>query len=652
MGLMILTGSLPLAAQVIKIDDILYPVASGSVRMQGYLGEKLDLCIQNRVVVQDVDRILEPFTTKADGAQGFRCEFWGKWFTSAMLGYAYQPSKEYKTVIDKAVKGLISTQAEDGYIGTYKDEGHLGTWDVWGRKYVLLGLIANYRQTGDPGVLRSAVAAADHLIAEAGPESGINLAETGWVGWKGLAPSSVLEPIIALYKITGDRDYLEFGEHIVQLWDKPNKLTPNGIRLIQGVSSDTPLWELGGAPKGYEMMSCFEGLCELYRVTGERKYFDACEALVDRIIRDELMIVGSATAYEIWFNGRVRQTEVLHQAMETCVTVTWMKLLYQMLRLTGDSKYADEFEKSLYNALLSSMTPRGEWWAYYNSLQGERCVSHQQYTDVGLSCCVANGPRALLLVPQVTYMTGKEGPVINLYAPSSATLSLPSGNELTLLQETGYPAEGMIKITVRPDRKEKFPLRLRIPGWSANTTLKVNGEPLRNVVRAGTYAVIERYWSKGDVIELNLDMRGRAVKSSSGVDDMALTRGPLVLSFDSRLVPERRSGFEPPLYRYKFDADPQGLIDVRLEEINSPDGIYLTFSVPLVDEAGGKHTLPMCDFCSAGNLFAEGNIFRVWVQQPFDMRHLYTLNLNWRANSSARERPVIPKEYRIENSPE
>ena len=97
-----------------------------------------------------------------------------------------------------------------------------------------------------------------------------------------------------LYKITGDRDYLEFGEHIVQLWDKPNKLTPNGIRLIDGVLSGTPLWDLGGAPKGYEMMSCFEGFCEMYRVTGEKKYLDACESLVEQIIRDELMIVGSA----------------------------------------------------------------------------------------------------------------------------------------------------------------------------------------------------------------------------------------------------------------------------------------------------------------------------------------------------------------------
>jgi len=648
----ILAGNLQVRAQVIKVDDMLTPADFGSVSMDGYLGEKLDLCIENRVMAQDVDRILEPFTTKIDGAWGFRCEFWGKWFTSAMLGYGYQPTPEHEKVIQKAVSGLIATQSPDGYIGTYPEEHHLGTWDVWGRKYVLLGLTSYFRQTGDSTALESAVAVADHLIGEAGPESGINLAETGWVGWKGLAPSSVLEPIIDLYKITGDRDYLEFGEHIVRLWDKPNKLTPGGIRLVEEVLDGTPLWELGGAPKGYEMMSCFEGLCEMYRVTGDRRYMDACEALVEQIVRDELMIVGSCTAYEIWFNGKIRQTEVLHQAMETCVTVTWMKLLYQMLRLTGDSKYADAFEISLYNALLSSMTPAGDWWAYYNSLQGERCYSHQQFRDVGQSCCVANGPRALLLVPRVAYMTGSGGPVINLYGPSTANLTIPSGNKISLVQETEYPVHGKVKISINTDKKESFPVRLRIPEWSANTILKVNGNPVDVDVQPGTYASINRTWKDEDIIELSLDMQGRAVQAFSGVDDLALIRGPLVLSFDSRQVSERRGGFDPPLYRYKFDTDPQGLIDIQIKEVDSPEGIYMTFTVPLVDEAGNGHSILMCDFCSAGNSFAEGNIFRVWVQQPFDFRHLYTLNLDWRANSSEKERPEIPEEYKVDQSPE
>ena len=97
----LLSGNISLFSQVIKTDDILAPAQTGSVKMGGYLGEKVDLCIKNRVMVQDVGRILEPYTTKIDGAQGFRCEFWGKWFTSAMLGYGYQPTPENKIIVDK-----------------------------------------------------------------------------------------------------------------------------------------------------------------------------------------------------------------------------------------------------------------------------------------------------------------------------------------------------------------------------------------------------------------------------------------------------------------------------------------------------------------------------------------------------------------------
>jgi hypothetical protein len=85
--------------------------------------------------------------------------------------------------------------------------------------------------------------------------------------------------------------------------------------------------------------------------------------------------------------------------METCVTATWMKFLYQLLRLTGDVKYADELEKNLYNGLLGAQMPGGGWWAYFSGVNGERVPSLMQHDDVGLSCCVVSGPRALLLTP-------------------------------------------------------------------------------------------------------------------------------------------------------------------------------------------------------------------------------------------------------------
>ena len=383
----------------LRVHDALFPAPYGAVRIGGYLGEKLDLCIDNRLMAQDIERLVQPFRDKPDGNWGFRSEFWGKWFTAAMMGYGYAPSTEHRATVDRAVRELMATQSADGYIGTYPDSCHLGDWDIWGRKYVLLGLLAYYDQTKETVALEAARRVADHLIAEAGPGSGTNIAATGWIGWKGLASCSVLEPITLLYQRTGEKRYLDFARHIVRSWDEPNRLAPAGLRLIQEAIGETAPWKMSGAPKAYEMMSCFEGLCELYRVTAEPLYLEAVQRLVDALVRDEIMIAGSGSVAEIWCHGAVRQSEPLYQGMETCVTATWMKLMYQMLRLTGDSRCADRLETSLYNALLGAMSPRGEWWAYYSGLMGERVHSHQQFPDVVMSCCVANGPRGLMITP-------------------------------------------------------------------------------------------------------------------------------------------------------------------------------------------------------------------------------------------------------------
>ena len=629
-----------------KVNDVFAPAPYGNVHIEGYLGNKLDLCIENRVMAQDIDRVVQPFYLRNDGNWGFRCEFWGKWFTSAMLGYGYTPTDVYRKVIDKGIGDLLKSQTPDGYIGTYPDEHHLGQWDIWGRKYVLLGLLAYHDQTKDAKVLEAAKKQADLLIREAGKESGVNIAATGWIGWKGLASSSVLEPIALLYQKTGDQRYLDFAEHIVKSWDSPNVLTPIGIRLIQEALSNTPLWEMSGAPKAYEMMSCFEGLCELYRITGNRLYFDACRSLINSIIKDEIMIAGSGSMAEIWCNGKRRQGDPMYQGMETCVTVTWMKFLFQMLRLTGDSKYADQLEISLYNALIAAQSPKGDWWSYYTSLMGERVHSHLQFPDVVMSCCVANGPRALLLTPSWAVMTANNGIVVNLFGKMRAKLKTPRGQELSVVMDTDYPVKETIHAVVHVPQNETFAVNLRIPEWSKITRIKINEQSYDGLTIAGTYAEIVREWSDNDKIEIVFDMRARVVEAPSGLNDAAIMHGPVVLAFDTRLVPARMGVETPPMYRYKFLKSTDGYMDAKIVDNPEIPAIWMTFEVPVADEAGRKHYLRMCNYASAGNTWEEGNLFRVWIPQPFDFRHLYVFNLNWQVNVFSGERPTIPELYK------
>ncbi|MBI5693254.1 MAG: glycoside hydrolase family 127 protein [Verrucomicrobia bacterium] len=616
--------------------DVLTPAAPGTVTVAGRLGDKLERSRHQRVYAQNLERILQPYRDRREENAGhWRCEYWGKWFTSAALAAAYAPTGTPRTKLNDAVRGLLATQTHDGYIGTYKPDKHLGIWDVWGRKYTLLGLIAAYDLTGDAAALAAARRVADHLMHEA-PPGKFNLGENGIDVLKGLAPNSILEPMVLLHVRTGDARYLDFARSLVADWEKPNRFLPQGLQLIASAQQGVPPLRIA-SPKAYEMMSCFEGLCELYRVTGDPTYLDATVRFAHSIRRTELMIHGSGSNHELWCDGTRTQTELLEQPVETCVTVTWMKLCHQLLRLTGDPLWADEMEVSLYNALLGAMTPDGGWWAYFSPLAGQRVPSHFQHADVQMSCCTANGPRGLHLTPAWAVMRRGDGLAVNLYAPGRATPALADGTVVTLEQRTDYPAGDAITIEVSPARRTRFSLALRIPAWSKRTTLAVNGQAV--AVRPGTYAILEREWSPGDRISLQLDLRGRAVPAPSGAPQLAVMRGPLVLALDNRLAQAQDVAV-------RLVADAEGYVALQPVKVK-PAEVWLAFEVPF--EVRPTHffkhrtiTLPMCDFASAGNGWNSASLFRTWLPQPLFLRQMFPTE-TWRLmGPELKECPPIP----------
>ena len=260
---------------------------------------------------------------------------------------------------------------------------------------------------------------------------------------------------------------------------------------------------------------------------------------------------------------------------------------------------------------------------------------------------MANGPRGLMITPSWAVMTSRDGATVNLYDRVSSTVQTPAGRPLSIEMESDYPVEGHVSAKVGLDRSETFALSFRIPQWSKDTKLTINGEPYKGYLIPGTYASVVRQWADGDRVEIELDMRARAVDAPSGVGDMAVVRGPIVLAFDSRLIPRRDGVTEPPMYRYEFQRDAEGYVDVRKVDDAGVPALWMTFDVPCVDEAGGQHRMRMCDYASAGNSWTEGNIFRVWTPQPFDFRHLYTNNLDWHVNVTVGvDRPEVPEIYK------
>ena len=595
-------------------EDILSP--GHAIKIHGFVGDKLANAAANRVFVQDVERLIEPFRHR-DEARCWQTEFWGKWFTSAVLAYRYEPSSEKRAVLDKAVEGLLKTQTAEGYIGNYKPENLLEQWDIWGRKYCLLGLMDYYDITKDQKTLTAASRLADNLLSDLAAH-GDTIVTKG--NHRGMAASSVLEPLCLLYTRTKNPKYLQAAKKIVTEWE-----TPVGPKLISKAGTDVASrfpnpgpekwfsWYQG--QKAYEMMSCYEGLLELYRITGHESYKVAVQQTWQNIMDTEINAAGSGSAVECWFGGKLLQANAIYKYQETCVTVTWIKLSQQLLRLTGEAKYADAIETAYYNALLGAMSPDGRHWAQYTPLTGRR-MEGEEHCNMGLNCCIASGPRALFTLPHTAIMKSKKGVAVNFYLDGGFETITPKGQQVKITQQTKYPANGTVILNLDLAKPEQFDVSIRIPQWSEITALRVNGATVSGVV-AGGFKSLNRVWKKEDVIEVSFDMKARLQTVGTNPSFVAVMRGPILFARDTRLDgPELTAVLKPIQAK-------DGQFILRDTSANRKDvwmevkGLFSPESYPEGREKPIEVSL--CDYASAGN-GGSPSYFVVWMPQLVDAR--------------------------------
>ena len=576
--------------------------------LKGYLGQRIDQCIEHHILPQDVDHLIETFQKREETQGRWASEFWGKWVQGAIASYEYTQDPVLKNKIHDAENKLIATQGKDGYIGDYPIEYQLKNWDVWGRKYTLLGLIKWYRVSGDKKALKAACRLLDYTMTQIGPGKR-HIYETGI--YRGMPPSSILEPVMFLYQETKNENYLNFAKYIVE-----DDETDGGPQLI--AKADVPVnrrfllkkedkWgSFGNGQKAYEMMSCYVGLLELYRVTGTEQYRTAAETAWKHIVAEEINITGSAASLECFYGGAKVQTHPAAHTMETCVTFTWMQFNERLLEFSGDSKYVDQMERTMYNALMASMKDDASQIVKYTPLEGFRREGEDQ-CDVHINCCNANAPRAFAMIPRVLYRAHAQNQVdVNLYIPSTATIQLGK-RTVALEQKTEYPRTGEVELSVTPDKNQPLDmaLALRIPGWSPKVEVSVNGEPCSDV-KPGAYYTITRSWKAGDRITLKMDMPAHIVELNGC---MAVERGPIVFARDSR---------------YK-DGDVDEVVvipnkngTVELKPADGPKGVWMSYSVPMVrstysDASVDTHPVHLCDFASAGSTWDESTRYRVWL---------------------------------------
>ncbi len=472
-------------ALLLEIKDEFMPLPAGALHFEGGFENDIQNSIAhwNKGVVPYADFVQLFRTGRKTFALG---EMWGKAVRSGAMFYRYTHDPELKEILKKTVADLLTTKRVNGSISCadISRQPDLRGGDLWERKYVLLGLDEYYEQVEqDPLVLQAMMDEADCTIQQIGPSPKISILDQGWSPTH-IENSTILEPILRLYKLTGQRRYLDFAKYIV------DQGGAKGYNLVDEAYRNTDPEKMGGPyPKAYEMMSFFEGVLEYYRATGDQLLYNASLNLYHKIRGQEITLIGNggadqpyrpAVAGEAWDHTAVEQTNPkINRIIETCTGVTWLKLCSQIARLNSDPAAIDKIEKYAYNGLVGAMKPEGDGFSYVNRLNGVKIDSSGwggQFNKLHVTCCNLNGPMGLAYLPFVAVMTSKTGPVINLYNAANVATTTPSGHPLQLALKTDYPLTGAVKITVSLKKSELFVIRLRIPEWSAANSLRHRAE--------------------------------------------------------------------------------------------------------------------------------------------------------------------------------
>lgn len=596
-------------------------------------------------------RFAHQFDHDADFDAGWRGEFWGKMMRGACFVYSYTHNPKLYESLSRTIDDIITCQDDLGRVSSYDISHEFDGWDIWGRKYVLLGMEYFLEICTDDKqkerIISSMCRQLDYIICKIGDAKEGKLPITSATRhWRGLNSSSILEPVVKLYNITGNKAYFDFAGYIADIGG-------TDVENIFNLAYEDKLYPYQyPVTKAYEMISCFEGLMELYKVTKEEKYLTSITNFADKILERDFTVIGtSGCTHELFDCSTFRQANTTNgdTMQETCVTVTLMKFLYNLTCLTSNPKYADAFEISFYNAYLGSLNTERviepsikekypdliieplPFDSYSpltrgtrgNGVGGFRIMKDNHY----YGCCACIGSLGVGLVPKMHLLADDDGFFMNMYIDGEVVSYTKNNTPVTFITETEYPKKADIKIRILTEREVSFDLSLRIPYWSKNTILKVNGKSIE-VIKG--YTKISRIWKSGDVIELILDLRCKAIYpieyqdmilmnkvvwgknymvSTYDTQDInakrhiALQYGPIMLSQDSRL------GFDMSMPAgVKVNDD--GYVDINvLEQSKAPYTSILQAEVPLIN---GNYMLTT-DYSSAGKLWNKDSEISVWM---------------------------------------
>lgn len=538
----------------------------------GFWGDRFRLCCD--VMVPTMGRLMTEtervrfvgnFEVAAGIAQGrHRGAKWNdgdfyKWLEAAATTWTFTRNSQLDAQMDQLIDLIGKAQRADGYIHTpvlsgtdpqpFADPMH---FEMYNMGHLISAACAHHRATGKVNFLKLAIRTADFLdrtFARPTPQQARH----------GICPSHLMG-LVDLYRTTGQKKYLDLAVRLLNMRD-----------MVVGGDDDNqdriPLRQHEKA-HGHAVRATYlyAGAADIYAETGDETLLRPLEKVWHDLVTRKLYITGGCGALYDGASpdGSADQKSIsrVHQAFgrdyqlphstahnETCAAIGNLLWNWRMLLITGEARFADIIELTLYNSVLAGVSLDGTAFFYTNTLRQLepmpvelRWPRHRQ-RFISCFCCPPNVVRTIAHSSGYAYARSDRGVWVVLYGSSTLDTTLTDGTKVKLAQQTDYPWDGKIRITV--ESAGEFSLMLRIPSWAKGANAKVNGAQIHGgaagFLEAGAFYEVRRAWSAGDVVELDLPMPVRLIEAHPYVEEarnqVAVMRGPIVYCLESADLP-------------------------------------------------------------------------------------------------------------------
>jgi DUF1680 family protein len=462
-----------------------------------------------------------------------------KWLEAVGYELAIHPDAALQKLADGVIDLIAAAQQPDGYLNSYVqvvshdapwtdlDHGH----ELYCAGHLFQGAVAYHRGTGTTKLLEVATRFADLIAATFGPDR-----RQGACGHP-----EVETALVELYRDTGKTAYLDVARFFI---DQRGKGVMRGMNWMKAeYHQDRVPIRQTEIVEGHAVRAMYlnAGVADIYLETGETALLTALDRQWHDLVSSKLFLTGGLGArYEGEAFGLPYELPADRCYCETCAAIGGVMWNWRMLLITGESRFADLMERTLYNGVLSGLALDGKHFFYMNPLLSRGDYTRQEWYSC--ACCPPNLMRTVASLGQ--YMTTHDASGIQIHLYNSATIrtELGEGRTVELAMETDYPWQGQVKIAIQESAESAWQLRLRIPEWCPNPTLAINGEVIQHPTRESGYMVLDRVWKPGDSIDLDLPIEATWIVANPRVDavreSVAIQRGPLVYCLEAIDQPE------------------------------------------------------------------------------------------------------------------